>query len=111
MDTLTALNIAMSLVLACAVTAIWASPHIHEGMVTKLGLGTLSLGLLFGAFALWNDPAPYLPLMLCWAGMQIGALVAVAGVAIRLIRHKGVLRAVKVASGWTPLDDQPLADQ
>jgi hypothetical protein len=111
MDTLITLNILLSLAIAAAAMAVWLPHQIHEGLVTKIGLGAVSTFLVFGAMAMANDPSPYMPLMLCWAGVQLGVLVAAAGFLWRLWHSVEILEALRVASGWTPLDDQPLADQ
>lgn len=109
-DLLITLNVALAWVIAAGVAAIVFNPQVREGLPTKLGLAMLALALLVGGFVMSNDPLPYLPLLWCIGGAQIGGAVAVAGLLVRATRCDAVRDAIRAASGWTPLDEQPTAD-
>ena len=117
MMSLATLDIAAAAVLAAAFAALvlagWVimDPRIHEGLVIKLGLITLSVG----AFALLQH-VPALtdagsteaaPLLRARAACSVGVLTAGGGLLWRLWRYPKARQAARLVSGWTPLDEQP----
>ena len=117
MMSLATLDIAAAAVLAAAFAALvlagWVimDPRIHEGLVIKLGLITLSVG----AFALLQH-VPALtdagsteaaPLLRAMAACSVGVLTAGGGLLWRLWRYPKARQAARLVSGWTPLDEQP----
>jgi len=93
-------------VLMCAVAWIVVTPHIHEGLVIKCGLIMLALGLFGLAVQIpLLQPLPGVAALLramaiCCAGL----LATVTGLAWRIYRQPQARDAVRVMSGWTPLD-------
>jgi hypothetical protein len=108
---LTLIDMMLGFLLSLGAAAIVFSPHIHEGLTVKVGLACASLGLLLGAFAIGNDPTPYLPTLLCIAVVQLGLGVVAAGLALRLHHDEQLGLVVRAISGWGGLDEQPAADQ
>jgi len=100
---------------ALGATVIIMHPRIHEGLAIKSGLILLALGSAglaahithAGAHVDPDDQAMLRALAMCCAGL----LVVMASAAWRIWRCPLALRAVQSASGWTPLDDQPEAEQ
>lgn len=117
----TPLDIAAFLVLAGSMAALvlagWVimDPRIHEGLVIKLGLITLSVG----AFALLQHvpslmstaPTEVAPMLRALAACSAGVLTAGGGLLWRLWRYPEARQAARLVSGWAPLDDQPGLDQ
>lgn len=113
----TPVDIAAFFVLAGALAALvlagWVimDPRIHEGLVIKLGLITLSVG----AFALLQHvpslmstaPTEAAPLLRAMAACSVGVLTVSGGLLWRLWRYPAARQAARLVSGWTPLDEQP----
>jgi hypothetical protein len=101
----------------CIVVAavIIMHPRIHEGLVIKAGLITLALG----SFALVNHvlglgtagrvalEVEARPLVNAVAACSGGVVLIIGGLLWRLWSSPIARGALRLASGWTPLDDQP----
>lgn len=89
-----------------AASIIIVHPRIHEGLLIKLGLITLSLG----SFALLNhlhvlDHVDDRPLGYALASCSAGMLMVIGGAAWRILRCPESREVIKVASGWAELDE------
>jgi len=102
MDALSLINALATLVLFTGLSWLILSPTVNDGIVIKLGLVLMALSELgVSMLLLGGDWTPYRPLMLCLAGVHIGAAVVLLGY---LLRRGRVRHPVRRVTDWAPLD-------
>lgn len=102
MDTVALINGLACLVLFVALAWLIMSPTVRDGVVIKLGLVSMALGELGGSMVLLGGEwAPYRPLMLCLAGVHVGAAVVLVGY---LLRRAAMRRPLRRSTDWAALD-------
>lgn len=112
MDIITFFIGAAAMLATLASAIIIVHPRIHEGLLIKLGLITLSLG----GFALVNhlhvlEHVDDRPLGYALASCSAGMLMVIGGAAWRILRCPQGREVIKVASGWAELDEAPDQDE
>lgn len=102
MDALVLINALATLVIFTAVSWLVLSPAVRDGIVIKIGLVLVALSELGVAMLLVGD-GWYLPrpLLLCLAGIHVGAAVVALGYLLRQVRTR---HPVRRSTDWATLD-------
>ncbi len=106
MDLLALINAGACIALCALLGWLIMAPTVSDGIIVKIGLILSTMGLLGVALVLLGsaDPPGLRPVLAAMLLVHLGVIVAVAGIALRILRDPVAREVAHAISGWPPLD-------